>query len=376
MASTKGRSAALMLAVCFAGGIAAGHALARWTANRSATTGDASVAPGTNAVAALPERNGGSAAATAAASTVKAPPAPLPSRDLPIADYYDELAQRARDGDATAARRLADDLYSCATRDRQLDMAERLLQGADHGGRRRGPGAERGPGGGGPAGGGPGGAGRGPFLPLPGDGGGPGDENFAERRINAAERFVANAVATEKRCEGIAAEKVAESADWIRQAALAGDVEAKLCYAIAPNEWNRDVLSPQWVDWAERWNTESPAMVRQAFESGLPEAAAVLSNMYAAWQPREPRPWSGRLGDDPYWSYAYAVVAQQTLSSTHAARWAEIVRQRAAALNADQIARADAWAGDARSRIRFQPPATGPAPDNSLCGNIRRSGGF
>jgi hypothetical protein len=52
------------------------------------------------------------------------------------------------------------------------------------------------------------------------------------------------------------------------------------------------------------------------------------------------------------------------------------VRQRAAALNADQIARADAWAGDARSRIRFQPPATGPAPDNSLCGNIRRSGGF
>lgn len=367
MATANRRGATLVLAACFIGGIAAGHALARWTTALPASETNA-VPPRGSTAAATPERVTASAAPVTAA--VKPPSVPLPSRDLPIVGYYDELAQRARDGDANAARRLADDLYECATRDRQLDMAERLLQGADRG-RRRGGGPERG------TGGGPGsGPGRLPFGPPPGEDGANTDESFAERRINAAERFVANAVATEKRCEGVAAEKVAESADWIRQAALNGDVEAKFCYAIAPNEWNRNVLSPQWVDWTERWNNESPALVRQAFESGLPEAAAVLSNMYSPWQPREARPWSGRLGDDPYWAYAYAVIAQQTLSAVQSTRWSEIVRQRAAALSSEQIARADAWANDARARIRFEPPAIGPAPDNSLCGNIRRSGGF
>lgn len=359
MATANGRGTAIVLAACFTGGLAAGHALARWTMPAPAVAPAPFTAPRASGdAAALAERDTGATAA-APAAIAKSPPAPLPARDLPIAGYYDELAQRAKDGDASAARRLADDLYECATRDRQLDMAERLLRGADRGDRRGTAEAARRPGADAPSG-----------DPMPAD------ESFAERRINAAERFVANAVAAEQRCEGIAAERIAESADWIRQAALAGDAEAKLCYAIAPNEWNRELLSPQWVDWAERWQNESPALVREAFESGLPEAAAVLSNMYSDWQPRDARPWSGRLGDDPYWAYAYAVVAQQTSSAAQSARWSDTLRRHAARLNAEQIARANAWAGAARSRIHFQPPATGPAPDNSLCGNIRRSGGF
>jgi hypothetical protein len=353
MATANGRSAALVLAACFAGGLAAGHAIARWTAaTPAAATNDRIDAPAARgSVEAQPER--GATLTTAPPPGAKAPAAPLPARDLPLTSYYDELAQRAKDGDAGAARRLADDLYECATRERQLDMAERLLDGAQRGR----------------------GRGRGGRGPMTAEAGADGDENFADRRLNAAERFVENAIAAEKRCEGVTPETLSKSADWIRQAALSGDLEAKLCYAIAPNEWNRDVLSPQWVDWAERWNGESPALVRQAFEGGLPEAAAVLSNMYSAWQPREARPWSERLGDDPYWAYAYAVVAQQTLSADQSARWSAIMRERAARLSTEQIARADAWAGEARSRIRFQTPSTGPAPDNSLCGNIRRAGG-
>ncbi len=347
MARTDGRSGWL-LALCFLGGIAGGHALARWTAAATAIEG----APSDDTPAAAADAATTPAAATAAPAPKPpaAPAAPLPSRELPLAGYYDELARRATAGDAGAARRLADDLYECATRERQLDMAERLL---DPG--RRGP--RRAPGAGAP-----------PNAAAPS-----GDE-FADRRLQAAEHFVANAVEAERRCVGVDAAKFDQSAEWIRQAAIAGDLEAKLCYAIAPNEWNRDVLSPQWVDWTERWNGESTRFVREAFEGGLPEAAAVLSNMYTAWQPRDARPWSGRLGEDPYWAYAYGLVAQQTLSPALSTRWSETLRSQAARLSSEQIAQANAWAAAARSRIRFQTPASGPAPDNSLCGNVRRAG--
>ncbi|GMV30952.1 MAG: hypothetical protein AMXMBFR59_30770 [Rhodanobacteraceae bacterium] len=350
MATAAGRKAAWVLATCFAGGAAAGHAIARWTTTPPVTAPDEVAADDTR------ERNGhepGRREAPAAAppTTASRPPAtPLPSRDLPLTSYYDELAQRARDGDASAARRLADDLYECATRERQLDMAERLLDGAQRGRGRRARAA------------------------MADDDAMDDAATFADRRLNAAERFVENAIAAEKRCAGIAPDTLSESADWIRQAALSGDPEAQLCYAIAPNEWNRDVLSPQWVDWAERWNGESPALVRRAFESGLPEAAAVLSTMYSPWQPRDARPWSERLGDDPYWAYAYAVVAQQTLSADQSAHWSAVMRTHASRLTAEQVSRADAWAAEARARILFQPPATGPAPDQSLCGNLRRAG--
>ncbi|HSX58883.1 MAG TPA: hypothetical protein VLF18_01670 [Tahibacter sp.] len=355
-----------VIAACFIGGLAAGHAIARWTSATPETpaSGGVGTADERSSAASVPEKGSAAAAAVPAEPRTAAPPAaPLPPRDQPITLYYDELAKRAAEGDGAAARRLADDLYECATRDRQLDMAERLLDRSERGGR--------------------GGRGRGgpDRMPGPGPGAGPRGEGvdvnspeFADRRLNAAERFLENAVAAQARCEGVKPETLAKSSEWIREAALAGDAEAQLCYAIAPNEWNRDVLSPEWVDWAERWNAESPALVRQAFEGGLPEAAAVLSNMYSAWAPRDARPWSERLGDDPYWAYAYAVIAQQTLSADQSARWSEIVRSHAARLNAEQVARADAWAAAARSRIRFQPPVSGPTPDNSLCGNIRRAG--
>lgn len=355
MAKPDGRSGWL-LALCFLGGIAGGHALARWTAAATAVE----TARPDSKPATTEDTAAASAAATEPAAPVPKPPAaaaPLPSRDLPLAGYYDELAERAKAGDAGAARRLADDLYECATRERQLDMAERLLD-PDRRGMRwgRGPGAGPGPGPGAP------------------NSAAPSDDEFADRRLQAAEHFVANAVEAEKRCAGVDAAKFSQSAEWIRQAAITGDVEAKLCYAIAPNEWNRDVLSPQWVDWTERWNGESTRLVREAFEGGLPEAAAVLSNMYTNWQPRDARPWSGRLGEDPYWAYAYGLVAQQTLSPALSSRWSETLRSQAARLSSEQIAQANAWAAAARSRIRFQDPVTGPAPDNSLCGNVRRAG--
>lgn len=363
MATANGRSAASLLAACFIGGLAAGHAIARWSSTTHAVAQGsiAVVAPNDSTATVSPMPATTASAPGSLPLPTPARTLPLPTRDVPIAAYYEEFAQRARAGDAQAARRLADDLYECATQERQLDMAERLM---DRGGR----GSRRGRGGRGAAGLPGGGAGGNQF----GEEASP--EEIVDRRLQAAERFVENAIEAQKRCEGLDDATLSTSSEWIRQAAAAGDPEAQLCYALAPNEWNREIMSPQWADWSERWNSESPAFVRQAFESGLPEAAAVLSGMYSTWQPRGARPWTGRLGDDPYWAYAYAAVAQQTLSPDQAARWSEIQRGAAARLSAERIAQADAWAVAARSRIRFQAPAVGPARDNSLCGNVRRAG--
>ncbi|WP_313918012.1 hypothetical protein [Tahibacter sp.] len=362
MATANGRRAALLLAACFIGGIAGGHAIARLTGAAAPETslGDVET-PATNSRAAAATAASTETVAAAAKPSSAARTTPLPARDVPISSYYEELAQQARDGDAQAARRLADDLYECATQERQLDIAERLMDRGSRGGR-RGRGGPRVPG---APGGAAGGSEAGEEISP---------EEIIDRRLQAAEHFVANAVQAQKRCEGVDPTALSRSAEWIRQAAAAGDPEAQLCYALAPNEWNREIMSPQWVDWSERWNSESPAFVRQAFESGLPEAAAVLSGMYSTWQPRDARPWTGRLGDDPYWAYAYAAVAQQTLSPDQATRWSEIQRSNAARLSAERIAQADAWAAAARARIRFQAPAVGPSPDNSLCGNVRRAG--
>ncbi|MBL8297166.1 MAG: hypothetical protein JNN30_02355 [Rhodanobacteraceae bacterium] len=350
--TAKRLGSTVALATCFAGGLAAGHMLARWTAAPPSSNADDNAGMQRSAAVADARPD---TAANLDSNPAAPPPAPtrtlpLPAREQPIASYYDELAQRAQDGDAHAARRLADDLHECATRERQLDRAERLLRGLRSGRHQSGA------------------------AVLPADESEDGGGSFADRRLDAAERFVERAVSAEKRCEGIAPETLVASAEWIRQAALAGDLEAKLCYAIAPNDWNRDLLSPQWVAWAERWNRESPTLVQQAFEGGLPEAAAVLSTMYSAWQPRDARPWSERLGDDPYWAYAYAVIAQQTLSADEAAHWSAMLRRHAARLSAEQIARADAWANAARARIRFQTPATESAPEHSRCRTVRRAG--
>ncbi len=209
MATANRRSAALLLAACFIGGIAGGHALARWAGNaaQERPLGDEQTPAATDSNAAAAP-----AATTATATTPAKPSAntrttPLPTRDVPIATYYDALAQQARNGDAQAARRLADDLYECASQERQLDMAERLM---DRGGR----GGRRGRGGPGMPGGAAGGS-------EPGEAISP--EEIVDRRLQAAERFVENAIATQKRCEGVDPAALSKSSEWIREAALAGD---------------------------------------------------------------------------------------------------------------------------------------------------------
>ena len=362
MALSRSAAGALLLAACFGTGIAGGHWIARYTSpptSAKANTGDDTPPPLETQTVAVP-RNSSDGTTTPVAAAAPARTAALPTRSEPIAGYYDELLAQARAGDGAAGRRLADDLYECANHSRQLDAVENLLDG----GRGRG-------------------GGRSGIAPAPGSGGprgnGPrGNEpNSADRRLEAAERELQRAQETEKRCAGLESKQQADPAELIRAAALAGDAQAKLCYALTPNDWKPDVLSPSWVEWSERWNQESPDMIRQAFDGGLPEAAVVLSQMYTPWRQRDARPWNGRLGDDPYWAYAYGLVAQQVLGRQAQPRGGnDSMALAAARLNGSQIAQAEAWAAAASQRIRFQPPPSVFPPTNSICDRVRRAAGF
>lgn len=357
MASSRRAGNLLLLTVCFAAGIAGGHGLARLRANApAAVTGDAgNAAPtATPAAHAVPVRTPGTATTPAPPNaTATAAKTLLPPGDAPVADYYDELLARAQAGDGAAGRRLADDLYECASQARQLDAVENLLDG--RGGRRGRGGAQR------------------PPAPESADGQ---PRQHDQRRLEAAERVLQRAQQTEKRCAGLNDKTPPDPSELIRTAALAGDAQAQLCYALAPNEWRRDTLSPDWVDWSERWNQESTAMLRQAFERGQPEAAAALSQMYSAWTWPDSRSWSGRLGDDPYWAYAYGLVARETLRPALAPRWDENLAALAQRLDSARATQARAWAAAATQRIRFQSapaPTAGPAP---FCDMVQRMAGF
>lgn len=363
MATANPLRNSVLLTALFAGGLAAGAWLGRSDTPAAGAQATAAIAQTEAPPESAPPRDPASTAPVAGKAANTATTA-LPPRDLPVADYFDQLATQALQGDATAARRLADDMAECANSERQFDAVENILDRAGRGARGPGPGN-----------------GADSRSPRQRRGREDNDDGLSEseRRLQFAERFLQRAQETERRCAGISAAQIARSGEFIRAAALAGDNSARLCYALAPNEWRRDLLSPEWQDWSQRWKSEAPDLLRQAFESGLPEAAAALSAMYSPWQPRRgTRPWTGQLGDQPYWAYAYAAVARQTLSAEAQPRLAEVMSQQAQRLTPAQIAQADAWAAAARARIRFEAPL----PDRrdfwqstSLCDGVRRAGG-
>lgn len=347
----------VLLITLFAGGLATGA----WLGRGEAPAGGA--APPPTAAQTAPAPRDGTDAEPGTGAAASAPLAALPPREVPVADYFDQLAAQARRGDAAAARRLADDMAECAASERQFDAVEDILDRAGRGLRGAGPDAAA--------------DGRGPQSRRGRQSGGGLGE--AERRLQFAERFLQRAQETQRRCAGVSAAQIGRSGEFIRAAALAGDDAARLCYALAPNEWQPNLLSPEWQDWSLRWKSEAPDMVRRAFEGGLPEAAATLSAMYSPWQPaRGVRPWTGQLGDQPYWAYAYAAIARQTLDAEAAPRLSEVMQQHAQRLTPAQITQADTWAAAARARIRFETPLP-QARDfwrsTSLCDGVRRAAG-
>lgn len=347
-----------LLAACFAVGIAGGHGYARLRSSAPEVIATDAAAPPPAAAGEQTNTAGARTTGAAApappspASSVTAAAAALPPADATVADYYDELLARAQAGDGAAGRRLATDLFECAGQGRRFESVETLL---DDRGRR----ANR----------------RNPQQPAPPSGKEP-PYDPEQHRLEVAERMLQLARQSQKRCAGLQGKTLADPSQLIRAAALAGDTQAQLCYALAPEAWRRDVLSPQWVDWNEHWNRESTTLLRQAFDNGQPEAALALSLMHTPWEWRESPSWAGRLGDDPYWAYAYGLVAQATLSPDNASRWDESLAALSQRLDGARIAQAQAWAAAAQQRIRFRAPSPREESSQTLCDTVQGMAGI
>jgi hypothetical protein len=309
------RGFALLVAGGFAAGVAIGLVLARGQSTAPAAPIESRVASDA-ASADAP-------AATARAGTRPAPRAqpsrpvttePLPPADAPVARVFDELAARARAGDAAAARRIADELLRC----RHVDDALVTLN-----------------------------------LTL--------DFDAANTRVATAEHTdnllqMTDAMLQQyregkERCAGIDA-LPGSASEWLEQAARDGDPAAMLCYALFPSDWNPNVLSPAWQRHAEQSYAQSPQLLRRAFGAGMPEAAAVLSQMHTRGAGGA---WHGRIGDDPYWAYAYALVAADTLPGKRREVWSQRAQKLALPLSSGQRERASEWAVAQRSRMTLPP---------------------
>ncbi|MEO8672905.1 MAG: hypothetical protein ABI411_16415 [Tahibacter sp.] len=333
-------------------GLGTGYAAARYMAATRMPSAGSAVASAT--ATDVSAETAATSATVAGAATSKSPvkaatsvSGPLPPAGTPVADVFESLSARARAGDALAARRLADDLMRCIERERDLRRAEMMLNRAD----RRAEGEE------------------------------PVNSERETNRLVYVEKTLARRRDADHRCAQLSAETIASAGEWLRQAALNGDADARLCYAMAPNEWGPPLMTPAWQQWSARWQQEAPQQLRIALESGVPEAAAALSRMYTPYQPLEGRPWGGLLGDDPYQAYVYALVAQGSLQPAIATYWNGIAATLGARLNAERLAAAQSLANQMLARVRAAPaPSSGPEnPDVAVgldfCRRVRERGG-
>ncbi len=325
------RGFTLLVAGGFAAGVAIGLVVARGSSTAPSAPIESRVA--SDAASADPPT------ATSRADTRPAPrtqpsrpvkAVPLPPADTPIASVFDELAARARAGDAAAARRLADDFLRCRQGDDVLLNLNAMLDfeaanaheaTAEH------------------------------------------TDNLLQMTDAMLQRHRDH----KERCAGIDA-LAGSASEWFEQAARNGDPAAMLCYALFPSDLTPNVLSPAWQRHAEQAYAQSPQLLRRAFDAGMPEAAAVLSRMHTRGSGAA---WYGRIGDDPYWAYAYALVAADALPGKRREVWNQRAQKLALPLSSEQRERASEWAAAQRSRMTLPPlPESGRSGSAIDCARL------
>ncbi|MBL8297168.1 MAG: hypothetical protein JNN30_02365 [Rhodanobacteraceae bacterium] len=305
---------AALVAAVFVASAGIGAMLSRHAPALSAQAQESGSATAAAAEQPVAKKAASSAVLTTASTRqpVRKPPVAqaLPAADMPVVAVFDELAARARAGDATAARRLADDLQHCR-----------------HG-----------------------------FRPLINIDAQDAHRTEAERQAIAAQLAAAKRSQPgggEPDCSGVDALKTSAQ-EWIALAAQNGDPAAMLCYALSPNDWNENILSPSWQQHAELAFVQSPQLLQRAFDAGMPEAAAALAKMYM--RPDDPAiDWRGRFGHDPYQAYAYALVAANALTGARHEIWSRHSRTLALPLSPEQRTSAQRWADTRRSHMTIPP---------------------
>lgn len=311
------RGFALLVAGGFAAGVAIGLVLARGPSTAPSTPTESGVASdAASADAPTPTAGAGTRTAPRMQPSRPVTAEPLPPADAPVASVFDELAARSRAGDAAAARRIADDLLGCGQVDNVLLVVNAMLD-------------------------------------IDAANTHEVTTEHSDRTLQMTDAMLQQHRDQKERCAGIDA-LPGRASEWLEQAARNGDPAAMLCYALFPSDWNSNVLSPAWQRHAEQAYAQSPQLLRRAFDAGLPEAAAVLSHMHTRPAGMGGR-WYGRIGDDPYWAYAYALVAADVLPGKRRDRWNQRAQKLALPLSSAQRASASEWAVAQHGRMMLPP---------------------
>lgn len=173
--------------------------------------------------------------------------APLPPLDAKIADYHDELAARARQGDGKAACRLAAELQQCVWREAillDLDRATNRLAN----------------------------------LPdsTAND---PRRQQWESRMLDMAQRQVDYASALDARCNGLEEAQVAAHVNWWRMAALSGHVPSLVHYA--KGDAFRQHATLDNLERLATYKRDAERLMRAAAAAGSAEAVQQLLLAYA-----------------------------------------------------------------------------------------------
>lgn len=199
-------------------------------------------------------------ASAPAKSTPSRPPLPLPPDDAPVASIAFDLRERADAGDARAACRLGLELLRCRALVQHASAAVFLTE-SEH------------------------------------------------RAADSGQLDTANQIAARNLhfmrlasdCRDLPQDLTGLGARYLRQAALAGEPEAMLRYAAGEGFGNPRgfgfLNSPDF----DTWRREAPAILRQAFVQGHPEAAHLLRDALE----NDRSPLNALVPDDPVQARAY-----------------------------------------------------------------------
>lgn len=211
------------------------------------------------------------AAATRSARTVA--PVPLPPFSLPLAATWDELAKRAGAGDSHAACRLGVELSAC--RMLRANTSPAMLAGAAE--REQEIEAVEGP-----------------------------------AAANAIAEYTLQTVAAARRCAGISGAQLAMAGRYLRQAALAGQPDARLRYA--DGQWldaHAGMFSVLHDPTGQQWQREAVPLMEQALRQGDPAAAFMLMIAYTDDNGLA----AGLLPNNPQQAYRYAWLFRRVLAT-------------------------------------------------------------
>jgi hypothetical protein len=256
---------------------------------------------------------------------------PMPAADAPLAESFEALAERARNGDGAAAVRLADATLHCEHRNAASGFVAAIEAHPSKNG----------------------------------------DVTARMRRAEKARAFLAE---TQALCAGATREQTAGAGEWIERAAASGDAASQACYASigASEPWLPEYASDAWIDAMRRYRENARAYAESALAAGVPQAASALYEMTAGRYAIVPYLGDGSIAPDYARAYALARLQAARIGATaepgsdeahEAADWRVRAKLLEHELSDTDIERAKRWADAEASDVARRGAPALPCDD-------------